>query len=508
MGEERRAFYVVRKGDVIGVYTNFADCQAQAGYSPSNPSVMVYKGYGLSKEAEAFLASRGLKNASYTMAASELQNGLFGSLAICSFQDASSSSLSSCKSTKEQLGLGVQAVPVNAPPSPHAVYSHNRSIKLENHVIPQGPGQNDYVPAYRASVEAAGSSPPSMLSAKEDVRPLNDIIRELEAMNIESASSRNQEVYLDKDPFGPFPGATLPAASTISDFQKFDGTTDPDIHLKNVLLNHEHIWSQQRGHDPLLSIITHESGPIMVDLSGIDLETNYQNPDKTFTSFIMRWRKKAAQMLNPLDEKDQINIIWKNLLSEHRAHMKFLIIVNFDHLTDIGAAIEQAIRNGKCGLLLLLGHIVSTPSCIIEFDGASKGNPGPAGAGAIVRAEDGTAVWRLREGVGIATNNVAEYRAVILGLKYALNRGYKHVRVRGDSLLVCKQIEGLWKTKNQNMADLCGVAKELKNKFVSFRIEHVMREFNAEADAQANKALNLRDGETEVDFENSGVHRA
>ncbi|GAB2216464.1 hypothetical protein Droror1_Dr00024238, partial [Drosera rotundifolia] len=53
-------------------------------------------------------------------------------------------------------------------------------------------------------------------------------------------------------------------------------------------------------------------------------------------------------------------------------------------------------------------------------------------------------------------------------------------------------IEGLKKTKNQNMADLCGVAKDLKNRFVSFRIEHVMREFNSEADAQANKALNLR----------------
>ncbi|PNX77515.1 hop-interacting protein thi034, partial [Trifolium pratense] len=78
-------------------------------------------------------------------------------------------------------------------------------------------------------------------------------------------------------------------------------------------------------------------------------------------------------------------------------------------------------------------------SCTLEFDGACKGNPGPAGAGAILRAEDGSKVYRLREGVGTATNNVAEYRALILGLKQALKKGYKHIRVQGDSLLVCNQ---------------------------------------------------------------------
>ncbi|KAK3188846.1 hypothetical protein Dsin_028407 [Dipteronia sinensis] len=74
--------------------------------------------------------------------------------------------------------------------------------------------------------------------------------------------------------------------------------------------------------------------------------------------------------------------------------------------------------------------------CILEFDNASKGNPGQAGAGAVLRAEDGSVVLRLRQGVGIVANNVAAYRALILGLKYALKKGFKHIRVHGDSMLV------------------------------------------------------------------------
>ena len=103
-------------------------------------------------------------------------------------------------------------------------------------------------------------------------------------------------------------------------------------------------------------------------------------------------------------------------------------------------------------------------SCIIEFDGASKGNPGPAGAAAVLRTDAGNVVCnlpsgncifitptslhnmlfkqicKLREGLGIATNNAAEYRAVILGLKHALKKGYTSISVRGDSKLVCMQV--------------------------------------------------------------------
>ncbi|XP_074373713.1 uncharacterized protein LOC141714069 [Apium graveolens] len=150
---------------------------------------------------------------------------------------------------------------------------------------------------------------------------------------------------------------------------------------------------------------------------------------------------------------------------------------------------------------LAVPPISSYCTSILEFDGASKGNPGQAGAGVVLRAANGSLVYRLREGLGIATNNVAEYRSLILGLKVALQKRITHISVKGDSKLVCMQIQGLWKTKNQNMADLCKVAKELKEKFTWFEIKHVEREWNSEADAQANLAVYLPEGEIQEDCE-------
>ncbi|KAI3886318.1 hypothetical protein MKW92_050516 [Papaver armeniacum] len=137
--------------------------------------------------------------------------------------------------------------------------------------------------------------------------------------------------------------------------------------------------------------------------------------------------------------------------------------------------------------------------CFIDFDGAAKGNPGPAGAGAILRSEDGRVLCRLREGVGIATNNVAEYRAMLLGVKYALKKGFKRISVRGDSKLICMQVQGLWKTKSENMKILCKEAKELKEQFDSFKILHVLRDLNSAADAEANLAVLLAEGQIEED---------
>ncbi|CAI0555226.1 unnamed protein product [Linum tenue] len=139
--------------------------------------------------------------------------------------------------------------------------------------------------------------------------------------------------------------------------------------------------------------------------------------------------------------------------------------------------------------------------CTLAFDGASRGNPGPAGAGAVLRTSDGTLICRLQEGLGNKTNNVAEYRAVLLGMKYALQRGYRKIRIQGDSKLVCSQVDGTWKVKHAGMAELCDKVKELKDRFVSFEINHVLREFNAEADVQANLAVNLREGAVQEVYE-------
>ncbi|BFG26815.1 hypothetical protein CerSpe_130900 [Prunus speciosa] len=314
--EEGDAFYVVRKGDIIGVYKNLRDCQNQAGSSVCNPSISVFKGHGLPKEAEEYLVSHGLKNASYTISANDVKDDLFGILAACPYQQPGSSIVDSAPNRLQEM-VGSTSFPT----------TQRRHFKSDDHI---------------ETLSVCYSGPDS---------------------------------------------------STVE------------------------------------SVVKDYSPPKRLQ-------------DMVGTSSIPTSQRKHFKSDNPIET----------------------------------LAVSSS------------GH-----SCILEFDGASKGNPGQSGAGAVLRAEDGSAVYRLREGVGIATNNVAEYRAVILGLKYALEKGYKHIRVKGDSKLVCMQIQGLWKTKNQNMAELCQVARELKEKFMSFDINHVLRDYNSDADVQANRAINLQD---------------
>uniref|UniRef100_M4E778 Uncharacterized protein n=1 Tax=Brassica campestris TaxID=3711 RepID=M4E778_BRACM len=83
--------------------------------------------------------------------------------------------------------------------------------------------------------------------------------------------------------------------------------------------------------------------------------------------------------------------------------------------------------------------VTSDETCFIEFDGASKGNPGLSGAAAVLKTEDGSLICKVRQGLGIATNNAAEYHGLILGLRHAIERGYKKIKVKGDSKLICMQ---------------------------------------------------------------------
>ncbi|XP_017408599.1 uncharacterized protein LOC108321370 isoform X1 [Vigna angularis] len=295
MEKEKDAFYVVRKGDVVGIYSSLADSQAQVGPSVCNPPVSVYKGYSLSKDTEEYLASHGLKNALYTIRAADLKEDLLGMLVPCPFQE-----------------------------------------------------------------------PPTK-----------------------------------------------------------EGKSNMDVSKKRSLGVH--------GQDEVRSV---QFG--------------------TITPLSARQSSRKAIVEDPLRKQ-----------------------VKLDH-NAVTEAPSQATR-----------------TCILEFDGASKGNPGKSGAGAILRAIDGSLICRLREGVGVATNNAAEYRAMILGMKYALKKGFTGIRIQGDSKLVCMQIDGSWKVKNENLSILYKVAKELKDKFSSFQINHVLRNFNSDADAEANLAINLADGQVQ-----------
>lgn len=134
----------------------------------------------------------------------------------------------------------------------------------------------------------------------------------------------------------------------------------------------------------------------------------------------------------------------------------------------------------------------------LEFDGASKGNPGRAGAGALIRCPHGSVVLELTEFLGSETNNVAEYRALILGLKAALSKGIRRVKAQGDSKLVCLQVTGAWKVENKKLITLHEEVKKLQVLFEVFSIAHIRREYNSEADALANEAVSHGEPAREV----------
>jgi len=127
---------------------------------------------------------------------------------------------------------------------------------------------------------------------------------------------------------------------------------------------------------------------------------------------------------------------------------------------------------------------------IIEADGGSRGNPGPAGYGAVVLdAATEEVLAECSEGLGVATNNVAEYRGLIAGLQAALDLGAVDVEVRMDSKLVVEQMAGRWKVKHPAMRPLARAAGELVAELGSVRFGWIPRARNGRADALANQAM-------------------
>jgi ribonuclease HI len=129
-----------------------------------------------------------------------------------------------------------------------------------------------------------------------------------------------------------------------------------------------------------------------------------------------------------------------------------------------------------------------------NVDGGSRGNPGPAAYGVVVRDPRGEIVARLKKYIGNNTNNVAEYFGLIAALDYAQNHGIRGLRVESDSELMVKQMRGQYKVKSEELRPLFERAKKMSQTFESFRISHVYREQNKEADALVNQALDETSG--------------
>ena len=127
---------------------------------------------------------------------------------------------------------------------------------------------------------------------------------------------------------------------------------------------------------------------------------------------------------------------------------------------------------------------------LIHTDGAARGNPGPAGAGAILRdAADGTVVAEIAEPLGHATNNVAEWTAVLLALEAARRLGATHIDLRMDSELVARQISGVYRVKHPDLKPIHAAAMELLRLFDGYTVGHVPRALNKDADRLSNVAV-------------------
>ena len=129
---------------------------------------------------------------------------------------------------------------------------------------------------------------------------------------------------------------------------------------------------------------------------------------------------------------------------------------------------------------------------VVNVDGGSRGNPGPAAIAAVVQEPGGGVLEESTERIGQATNNVAEYKALLLGIERAAGLGATELELVGDSELIVRQVEGRYKVKDATMKELHAEVKKALSGFEDWSIRHVRRELNSEADRLVNEALDGR----------------
>jgi len=128
----------------------------------------------------------------------------------------------------------------------------------------------------------------------------------------------------------------------------------------------------------------------------------------------------------------------------------------------------------------------------VYTDGAARGNPGPAAIGAVIKDEKNQPVSRISQRIGFATNNQAEYIAVITALEKAVKMGASQVTIKSDSELVVKQLNGKYRVKKASLMPLFQRVGQLIGSFESFTITYIPREHNRQADQLANRALDAK----------------
>jgi len=129
-----------------------------------------------------------------------------------------------------------------------------------------------------------------------------------------------------------------------------------------------------------------------------------------------------------------------------------------------------------------------------NIDGGARGNPGPAAYGVVVRDAKGEVIAELSDYLGIQTNNFAEYSGLLAALDYAVREKQLSLKVLSDSELLVKQMKGQYRVKSPGLLELYDRARALVRKLEHFSIEHVLRQYNREADALVNQVLDSRKG--------------
>ncbi len=126
---------------------------------------------------------------------------------------------------------------------------------------------------------------------------------------------------------------------------------------------------------------------------------------------------------------------------------------------------------------------------VAYIDGGARGNPGPAGYGVRIESAEGALLGELHGGLGIATNNVAEYNGLLAALRWAVGEGQRRVHIRADSELLVKQMRGEYKVKHPGLQPLHAQARQLVAELEQVKFEHVRREMNKEADRLSNLGM-------------------
>jgi ribonuclease HI len=156
---------------------------------------------------------------------------------------------------------------------------------------------------------------------------------------------------------------------------------------------------------------------------------------------------------------------------------------------NIGASRTRETGATSFEVFLVTAPGSGSDALIAYIDGGARGNPGPAGYGVRIERPDGTLVEEFGDSIGVATNNVAEYRGLIAALEWARREGHRHLHVRYDSLLLVQQMLGRFKVKHPGLQPLYGKARLLAHDIGRVTFEHVRRESNAHADRLANAAM-------------------